>query len=77
MHASVMPVWSHALCVYSHKARGDSHDWSYCVKRMDWLTRYEWQLFVAAKVILVSPEQVLSYMTLFTNGLLFSLTVLR
>lgn len=27
---------------------------------------YEWRLFVAAKIILVSPEQVLPYMTLFT-----------
>lgn len=57
MHASVMnmPVWPYALCVYSHKAHGDSHDWSYCVKCMIWLTLYEWQ-FVAVKIILVSPE---------------------
>lgn len=62
-----MPVWPYALCVYSHKARGESHDWGYCVKCMVWLARYEWQFFVAAKIILVSPEQVLSYMTLFTG----------
>lgn len=45
-----------SLCIlHSHKAHGDSHDWSYCVKCMIWLTLYEWQ-FVAVKIILVSPE---------------------